>query len=140
VPKGSTTVTCVLMLALASATSACIQDLFQDCDGIQKEARELVEHHQGCSSGDSCIRIEMGAMAGGSCLGAFQCSQAIHADTDLDAFSAQVTALNHDYGGCSMCVMAGCINPQEVTACCDPETGTCVLDTGSVCPAPQRSP
>lgn len=132
----TSTFTGLLMVVLISITGACDGRLGQDCDGLQEEARALVKSRQGCSPGDSCVIVQMGDFSGGSCLGAFLCSTAVNADADLDAFGAQASALNDDYDGCPMCVMAGCINPAELSGCCDVETGQCVLDTGGgLCPS-----
>ena len=131
-----------LMVGLVSGTAACGEGLFRTCDDIQEEARALVQGRQTCSAGDGCVIVQMSDMAAnGSCLGAFQCAVAVRADVDLNVFSAQATALNDDYDGCPMCVMAGCMNTQDLDACCDTDAGRCVVDVGgSVCDPPEARP
>ena len=132
----------VLLAMTLSASSLGCSDLLRTCDDMQDEARAMVAVQQACSAGDTCVIVQMSDIAGGnSCLGAFQCSIGIGSDVNVDAFSAEAKALSTDYSGCNMCVMAGCINTQDLKTCCDVDTGQCVVDIdGGFCGTPEERP
>jgi hypothetical protein len=132
----------VLLAITLPASSLGCGDLLRTCDDMQDEARTMVAVRQACSTGDTCVIVQMSDITdGNNCLGAFQCSIGIRDDVDVDAFSAEAKALSSDYSRCNMCVMAGCVATQDLEACCDVDTGQCVVDIdGGFCGAPEERP
>jgi len=113
----------VVMAALLGATGC-----GSDCDDLKREARELKDDYAACSSGDTCVVVDMYSLAGANnCLAAFQCSAALREGTDLDAFGSKARAIASDFEGCSECSMAGCVDPSQLRAECNTAEGRCVL-------------
>ena len=113
----------VVALVILIFTSSCV-----DCDGIKEEASELKASYEKCSKGDDCIVVDLYEYAGANnCLGAFQCSAAFNADSDMDSFGDTASQLAEDFEQCDECTMAGCMDPAGFVARCNTEEGRCVL-------------
>ena len=116
----------VAMAVLAAALAA-LAGCDDDCEELSDEADALIERAQACSAGDSCVLVDMYEVAGANnCLGPFQCSRAINAATDLDAFRRDARRIADDYDGCNPCVIADCFGAS--TARCDEAAGVCVAE------------
>jgi len=125
-----------MLLAAALAAAGCDDD----CDELQEEAEALVAAAQACGGGDGCVLVDMYEVAGlDNCLGPFQCTRALNASTDLDAFRREARRIAASYDGCSPCVVADCLDPS--IARCDEAAGLCRAEEGSADQArPRGSP
>ncbi len=113
----------ILVLALHTVGAGCL-----DCDQIQEDATALRAEAEACSEGDTCVVVSLYELTGDSnCLGAFQCHAAFRSDVDLEQLSTQATELADEFGGCNMCVMAGCMNMENASATCNAQSGKCEI-------------
>ena len=115
--------------AAVVAVAAWLVGCDDDCSSLSDEARELRNGAAACGAGDSCVFVDMYEMAGeNNCLGAFQCSHALNAAADLDAFRREARRIRSDYSGCSECVIADCVDTTNLVARCDVEARRCVAE------------
>lgn len=116
-----------LFLALALLCGAACGG---DCGEIQDEARRLKAAYQACQGGQACVVRNLYELVPNSCLGAFQCSDALRADADLDRLARLGRQLSEDVQSCGMCVQASCA-PAPAEARCNLATGRCEVVPGS---------
>lgn len=107
--------------ALCLAASGCVL-----CDNANEDARALVAEFGRCEAKDACQFVGTSDLGVTHCLG-FQCGVVLRADANLADFRRRFRALGDDYSGCHDCPIAGCINPSQMEAFCNPATALCDL-------------
>lgn len=105
----------------------------RDCAAIEADAARLLANAQVCSG--TCEVASFHALVGDSCVGAFQCTTALPADVDLDAFAMAAKALDAEKRACGECAQAACVPPEELEARC--VEGRCELTVRAVGPEPR---
>lgn len=88
----------------------------RDCAAIEADARAMLENARLCDG--ACEVVSMRALVGDSCVAAFQCSAALPADVDHDAFVLAAQALDAEKRACGECAQAACVPPAELEARC----------------------
>jgi hypothetical protein len=105
----------------ASGASGC-------CEKLKKDAEGLVNEHEKCKAGDTCVVVSMYDEVGGdTCLGPFQCTHALN-EKSLSSFIEEAKEISDDFKHCNECTMADCLGG-PFDAHCDETAGRCVLDT-----------
>jgi hypothetical protein len=100
------------LIELLAISSGCT-----DCTKLEEEAWDLVADHQYCTAGDSCVLVDLDALAGkDNCFEAFRENTALNAKTDLNKFEKDVKDLVDQYARCSDCppVQGHVGEPEEV--------------------------
>ena len=121
---GRAVVSVIVAVSMAVAAVGCDPS----CEELEDNAFALRGKHARCAEGDTCQKVLMHDYVGDNpCLLAFQCTHALNAGADLEAFGEQAREIVEDYRTCNQCAQAGCEDAEELVAVCDVTAGSCQL-------------
>jgi hypothetical protein len=110
----------IAAISIVIAISGC-------CEKLKKDAEALVNEHEKCAAGDTCVVVPFYEVVGANnCLGPFQCTGALN-EKGMSSFIEEAKELADDFKHCNECTMADCFEG-PFAAYCDETSGRCVLD------------